>query len=81
MFQVCGAFAEFERSMIRQRVKLGLKRAVANGRRLGRPQIEGELERKAQQELGKGKGILAVAKQLGLGTGTVHRIKREMTAG
>ena len=25
MFQVCGAFAEFERSMIRQRVKLGLK--------------------------------------------------------
>jgi hypothetical protein len=26
-----GAFAEFERSMIRQRVKLGLKRAVAQG--------------------------------------------------
>ena len=80
MFQVCGAFAEFERSMIRQRVKLGLKRAVANGKRLGRPQIEGELERKAQRELRKGKGIIAVAKQLGLGTGTVHRIRREMTA-
>jgi DNA invertase Pin-like site-specific DNA recombinase len=81
MFQVCGAFAEFERSMIRQRVKMGLKRAVANGKRLGRPQIDGELERKAQRELRKGKGILAVATQLGLGTGTVHRIKREMAAG
>jgi DNA invertase Pin-like site-specific DNA recombinase len=81
MFQVCGAFAEFERSMIRQRVKLGLKRAVANGKRLGRPQIEGGLERKAERELRKGKGILAVARQLGLGTGTVHRIKREMAAG
>jgi DNA invertase Pin-like site-specific DNA recombinase len=80
MFQVCGAFAEFERSMIRQRVKLGLKRAVANGKHLGRPQIAGELVRKAQRELKKGKGILAVAAQLGLGTGTVHRIKREMKA-
>jgi DNA invertase Pin-like site-specific DNA recombinase len=29
MFQVSGAFAEFERSRIRQRVHAGLKRAVA----------------------------------------------------
>jgi DNA invertase Pin-like site-specific DNA recombinase len=28
MFQVTGAFAEFERSMIRQRINAGLKRAV-----------------------------------------------------
>ena len=80
MFQVCGAFAEFERSMIRQRVNLGLKRAVAQGKRLGRPKIEPELERRAQRELGKGNGILKVAKQLGLGTGTVHRIARELGA-
>lgn len=80
MFQVTGAFAEFERSMIRQRVRAGLKRAVARGKRLGRPQIEGERERKAQRELRKGTGILSVAKMLQLGTGTVQRIKREMTA-
>jgi DNA invertase Pin-like site-specific DNA recombinase len=80
MFQVTGAFAEFERSMIRQRVKLGLKRAVAQGKHLGRPPITVELERKAQRALRKGTGILKVAKLLGLGTGTVHRIKREMTA-
>ncbi len=29
LFQITGAFAEFERSMIRQRVRLGLKRAIA----------------------------------------------------
>ena len=38
MFQIVGAFAEFERSMIRERVHAGLKRAVANGKTLGRPQ-------------------------------------------
>ena len=81
MFQVCGAFAEFERSMIRQRVKLGLKRAVANGKRLGRPEIDGEAVRKAQKALRKGKGIIKVATELGLGVGTVHRIRREMAAG
>jgi DNA invertase Pin-like site-specific DNA recombinase len=37
MFQVTGAFAEFERSMIRQRVNAGLKKAVEQGKRLGRP--------------------------------------------
>jgi DNA invertase Pin-like site-specific DNA recombinase len=80
MFQVCGAFAEFERSIIRQRVRLGLKRAVAQGKQLGRPQIAPEIERRAQRELRKGNGILKVAKALKLGTGTVHRIKREMAA-
>ena len=80
VFQVTGAFAEFERSMIRQRVKAGLKRAVAQGTRLGRPKIDAVLERKAQKQLEKGIGILKVAKALGLGTGTVQRIKQEMGA-
>lgn len=41
MFQVTGAFAEFERSMIRQRVRAGLKRAVERGATLGRPTWKG----------------------------------------
>jgi DNA invertase Pin-like site-specific DNA recombinase len=40
VFQVTGAFAEFERTMIRQRIKAGLKRAVAQGVKLGRPKID-----------------------------------------
>jgi DNA invertase Pin-like site-specific DNA recombinase len=34
MFQITGAFAEFERSMIRQRVRAGLKRAMESGKQL-----------------------------------------------
>jgi DNA invertase Pin-like site-specific DNA recombinase len=40
VFQLTGAFAEFERTMIRQRIKAGLKRAVAQGVKLGRPKID-----------------------------------------
>jgi hypothetical protein len=78
MFQITGAFAEFERSMIRQRVRAGLKRAVEKGSILGRPKIGAELERRIQAQLRAGKGILATAKELGVGTGTVHRIARAM---
>ncbi len=35
MFQMMGVFAEFERAMIQERVKAGLARAKADGKRLG----------------------------------------------
>jgi DNA invertase Pin-like site-specific DNA recombinase len=37
MFQMMGVFAEFERAMIAERTKAGLRRALASGKRLGRP--------------------------------------------
>jgi len=77
VFQVTGAFAEFERTMIPQRVKAGLKRAVAQGVKLGRPKIDSATERKVRQQLAKGIGILKVARSLGIGTGTVQRIAKE----
>jgi DNA invertase Pin-like site-specific DNA recombinase len=36
MFQMMGVFAEFERSMIKDRVKSGLERARANGTKSGK---------------------------------------------
>ena len=39
MFQVTGAFAEFERSMISVELNAGLRRAVEQGKQLGRPKI------------------------------------------
>jgi len=77
VFQLTGAFAEFERTMIRQRIKAGLKRAVAQGVKLGRPKIDGATERKVRTQLAKGIGILKVASSLGIGTGTVQRISGE----
>jgi DNA invertase Pin-like site-specific DNA recombinase len=80
MFQVCGAFAEFERSMIRQRVKAGLRRAIERGKQLGRPKVAAEIEKRIRDRLKAGRGILKVAKELGVGTGTVQRVKQEMRA-
>ncbi len=81
MFQITGAFAEFERSMIRQRVNAGLKRAVEAGKQLGRPRINPALEKRIQNQLRTGKGMLKIAIELGVGSGTVQRIKREMEEG
>ena len=39
MFQIIGAMAEFERSLIQERVRAGLRNAKAKGRRLGRPRV------------------------------------------
>jgi DNA invertase Pin-like site-specific DNA recombinase len=78
MFQVCGAFAEFERSMVRQRVNAGLKRAIEQGKQLGRPKISLVIEKRILSHLKAGKGILKVARECKVGTGTVQRIAREM---
>jgi DNA invertase Pin-like site-specific DNA recombinase len=78
LFQMMGVFAEFERAMIRERVMAGLKRAKANHVQLGRPKIAAKIEERVKAELAKGSGILKTARLLGVGTGTVQRIKREM---
>jgi DNA invertase Pin-like site-specific DNA recombinase len=77
-FQVTGAFAEFERSMIRSRVKAGLDRAKARGVRLGRPRTGAKVEAAIRARLAAGEGIKKVAKALDVGNGTVSRIKVAM---
>ena len=75
MFQTLGVFAEFERAMIRERVKSGLERAKAQGKTLGRP-IDAEKEAAICAELRLGKaGIMKLAAAHGVGVGTVQRIK------
>jgi DNA invertase Pin-like site-specific DNA recombinase len=81
MFQMCGVFAEFERAIIVERVNAGLKRARANGKILGRPKIATGTEGSIRKALAKGdKGILKIAGEFGVGSGTVQRIKAEMAA-
>ena len=64
--------------MIRQRINTGLKRAVDAGTQLGRPRIDPALEKRIQSQLRAGKGMLKVAAECGVGSGTVQRIAREM---
>ncbi|HEY1721049.1 MAG TPA: recombinase family protein [Magnetospirillaceae bacterium] len=80
LFQMLGVFAEFERAMIQERVRAGLARAVAEGVTLGRPKVAPEVEDKIVEALRAGTGIRKVAREIGVGTGTVQRIASEMRA-
>ena len=72
-FSIFGAFAEFERSFIRERVRAGLERAKRNGTKLGRPSNLNDTVRAAIIALrAKDVPIRKIASQLKVGTGTVY---------
>lgn len=60
------AVAEFERSIIRDRVNAGLRAAKARGVRLGRKPTLIQHEAGVAQLLSQGKGVRAIARELGL---------------
>jgi DNA invertase Pin-like site-specific DNA recombinase len=80
MFQMMGVFAEFERAMIQERVRAGLARARAEGKRLGRPTaLTRAKEREIRRLLGKHVGVVKIGRTVGVGTGTVQSIKATLT--
>ena len=77
LFQMVGVFAEFERAIIQERIKAGLARAREQGTILGRPPVGQKTEAKILALRGTGVGMLKIAKQLGVGTGTVQRVVKQ----
>jgi DNA invertase Pin-like site-specific DNA recombinase len=79
MFQMMGVFAEFERAMIVERVKSGLRlaklRGTKSGRPIGRPRVP-EGTRKAIREAYRagGIGMRSLAKRYGVALGTVQSL-------
>ena len=81
MFQMMGVFAEFERAMIVERVNAGLARARAEGKRLGRPTtLTPAIERKVRKLLAQKVGVVKIGRTVGIGTGTVQRIRQSFEA-
>jgi DNA invertase Pin-like site-specific DNA recombinase len=82
MFQMLGVFSEFERAILQQRIHAGIARARKHGTKsgapIGRARTSPEVEDAIRAALASGKGIHKVAKEIGVGTGTVQRIKAEM---
>ena len=76
MLQMIGAFAEFERAMIRERVVAGVRRAQAAGKHCGRPVVDIDL-RPALALLDKGHGLKKIASMLGLSRSTLRARLRE----
>jgi DNA invertase Pin-like site-specific DNA recombinase len=72
MFQVIAAMGEFERELIRERVKAGLRNARAKGKRLGRPKRIVDT-RKIAALRAQGLGWKKIATELGVGVGTLYR--------
>jgi hypothetical protein len=62
-------------------VVAGLDRVRAEGKKtLGRPPVGRRVEEAIRGQLGAGDGILKVAKIVGVGSGTVQRVMKEMMA-
>lgn len=74
MFQLCGVFAELERSIIQERVKAGLERARGKGVTLGRPRTEPKVEAKIRQLAAGGMGKGKIARTLGIGVSVAQRV-------
>lgn len=74
LFQMMGVFAQFERAMIQDRVKAGMARARAQGRRIGRPPVAEQVEAAVRAARANGGGIRRIARELRIGVGTVQRI-------
>jgi DNA invertase Pin-like site-specific DNA recombinase len=80
MFQMAGIFAEWERAIIRERVVAGIARSritgTKSGNPLGRPRITAAKERAIIASLQSGHGIVKTARLVGVGVGTVAKVKK-----
>ena len=74
MFGMLGVFAEFERTIIQERVKAGLARARAKGTTLGRPRTDPKVEQKIRNLAAKGVGKVKIARTLGIGVSVAQRV-------
>jgi hypothetical protein len=76
IFGIFASIAEFERELIRDRVRSGLVSAKAKGKRLGRPRIVVD-SNKITALRGAGESWAKIGKTLGVGEGTVRRAAQQ----
>ena len=83
-FQMLGVFAEFERSIIQERIAAGIARARQKGTRswraFGRPKLSVDREAAERAALAAGTRIRKTARLVGTGSATVARIAAEIQA-
>ena len=72
IFHVVGSVAEFEREIIKERVKSGLENARRKGKRLGRPPVSSALVEEAKRLRSQGMPYRKIGLQLGIPESTVR---------
>ena len=80
MFQIIGAMAEFERSLIAERVRAGLRNARAKGKRLGRPRVAVDHAKVAALRQ-DGASWEAIGARLGVSPSSAWRAVRRLEGG
>jgi len=73
VFTVIGAVAELERSLIQERVVMGIQRAKKEGKQLGRPRVYVDLA-KAHRLQERGLSLRGIAKRLGVSRAVVTAV-------
>lgn len=68
------AFAEFERDIIRERVKAGMEKAKLKGKNIGRPKIPLFKIKMALDMKAKGIGYKSIIKKLGISKSAYYQI-------
>jgi DNA invertase Pin-like site-specific DNA recombinase len=72
MFQIIGAMAEFERALIQERVRAGIRNARAKGKRVGRPRVNVDASKIASLRA-QGRSWSEIVAEMGIGKGTAQR--------
>jgi len=72
MFQIIAAMAEFERALIQERVRAGLRNARQRGKRLGRPRVVVDVAQ-IRSLRAVGASWRTISRQLGVGVGTLYK--------
>ena len=80
IFTIIAAIAQLERSLIVERVKAGLRRAKAEGKRLGRQPLRVD-PRRLESVVVRKLSARAAARELGCSTASAWRLIRAQTAG
>jgi DNA invertase Pin-like site-specific DNA recombinase len=82
MMQMLGSFAEFERAMVRERTRAGLKTARERGRKGGRrPKLMGQQRTEILAMLAAGRAAAEIARIFRVHRATISRIAAEARTG
>ena len=73
VFQIVGAVAEFEKDIIRERVKAGLENARRKGKKLGRPRVPDAVYEEAKTLRAQGLCFRKIGQMLGVDEGTIRK--------
>ena len=74
MLQMMGAFAQFERSMIRERQREGIAAAKAAGKKLGRPGMTDDQLKSLRAKRAAGESVRALQDEFNLSRASVYRL-------